>query len=86
MFIRINSIEYKHYTMAQTTTIVEQKQEVGGNYILPRNLEEAARMQNQHEWLKGGAEGLVLAPIDRNGPPLRVLDSATADGMYPGLL
>ena len=40
-------------------------------------------MQNQHEWLKGGADGLVLAPIDLNRSKMRVLDAATADGMGP---
>ncbi|OAA63431.1 hypothetical protein SPI_03594 [Niveomyces insectorum RCEF 264] len=60
----------------------EQKEEIGGRYFLPRSLEEAKRMQNQHEWLKGGAGGLVLAPIDLKGPPMRVLDAATADGYW----
>ncbi|UKZ81573.1 hypothetical protein TrVFT333_009345 [Trichoderma virens FT-333] len=60
----------------------DQKQEIGGRYFLPRNLEEAARMQNQHEWLKGGAGGLVLAPIDLGRQGMRVLDSATADGYW----
>lgn len=60
----------------------DQKQEIAGRYFLPRNLEEAARMQNQHEWLKGGAGGLVLAPIDLGRQGMRVLDSATADGKH----
>ncbi|KAL7782607.1 hypothetical protein V8C43DRAFT_195905 [Trichoderma afarasin] len=60
----------------------DQKQEIAGRYFLPRNLEEAARMQNQHEWLKGGAGGLVLAPIDLGRQGMRVLDSATADGYW----
>nr|ABV48724.1 methyltransferase [Trichoderma virens] len=60
----------------------DQKQEIGGRYFLPRNLEEAARMKNQHEWLKGGAGGLVLAPIDLGRQGMRVLDSATADGYW----
>jgi hypothetical protein len=33
----------------------EEKAEATGRYFLPRNVEEAERMQNQHEWLKGGA-------------------------------
>lgn len=61
----------------------EQKTEIAGRYFLPRNLEEAERMQNQHEWLKGGANGLVLAPIDLKRSGLRVLDAATADGTVP---
>lgn len=56
-------------------------EDVGSRYFLPRNVEEAQRMQNQHEWLKGGADGLVLAPIDLNRSKMRVLDAATADGM-----
>lgn len=58
-------------------------EDVGSRYFLPRNVEEAERMQNQHEWLKGGADGLVLAPIDLNRSKMRVLDAATADGMRP---
>lgn len=58
----------------------EEKAEATGRYFLPRNVEEAERMQNQHEWLKGGADGLVLAPIDLQRRGMRVLDSATADG------
>ncbi|KAF3389517.1 hypothetical protein F1880_003275 [Penicillium rolfsii] len=57
----------------------EQKKQVDGRYFLPRNVEEAERMQNQHEWLKGCANGLVLAPIDLKRPGMRVLDAATAD-------
>lgn len=58
----------------------EEKADATGRYFLPRNVEEAERMQNQHEWLKGGANGLVLAPIDPKREKLRVLDAATADG------
>ncbi|KAJ5693881.1 hypothetical protein N7536_004293 [Penicillium majusculum] len=60
----------------------EEKAEATGRYFLPRNVEEAERMQNQHEWLKGGADGLVLAPIDLQRRGMRVLDSATADGYW----
>jgi hypothetical protein len=60
-----------------------QKENIGGRYFLPRNVEEAERMQNQHEWLKGCANGLVLAPIDLGRRGMRVLDSATADGIVP---
>lgn len=58
----------------------EEKADATGRYFLPRNVEEAERMQNQHEWLKGGADGLVLAPIDLKRHGMRVLDAATADG------
>ncbi|KAJ6101981.1 hypothetical protein N7486_004408 [Penicillium sp. IBT 16267x] len=60
----------------------EKVEEVGSRYFLPRNVEEAERMQNQHEWLKGGANGLVLAPIDLTRPGMLVLDAATADGYW----
>ncbi|KAF4762285.1 hypothetical protein N7455_003216 [Penicillium solitum] len=60
----------------------EEKAEATGRYFLPRNVEEAERMQNQHEWLKGGADGLVLAPIDLQRRGMRVLDAATADGYW----
>ncbi|KAL4949371.1 hypothetical protein BDW69DRAFT_202891 [Aspergillus filifer] len=60
----------------------EQTKLVNGRYFLPRNVEEAERMQNQHEWLKAGANGLVLAPVDLNRSSMRVLDAATADGYW----
>ncbi|RFU32824.1 hypothetical protein B7463_g3513, partial [Scytalidium lignicola] len=59
-----------------------QKEDIGSRYFLPRNVEEAERMQNQHEWLKGCANGLVLAPINLERRGMRVLDSATADGYW----
>ncbi|PTU17402.1 hypothetical protein P175DRAFT_0445944 [Aspergillus ochraceoroseus IBT 24754] len=57
-------------------------QDVDQRYFLPRNVEEAERMRNQHEWVKACAGGLVLAPIDLNRRGLRVLDAATADGYW----
>ncbi|KAJ5665113.1 uncharacterized protein N7477_007561 [Penicillium maclennaniae] len=57
-------------------------EEVGKRYFLPRSVEEAERMQNQHEWVKGGANGLVLPPIDLSRSGMRVLDAATADGYW----
>ncbi|OKL56658.1 hypothetical protein UA08_08291 [Talaromyces atroroseus] len=60
----------------------EQKKDVAGRYFLPRNVEEAKRMQNQHEWVKGSAHGLILAPIDLKRSGMRVLDAATADGYW----
>lgn len=71
--------------MSQVSSAIvseDQKQEIGGRYFLPRNLDEAERMQNQHEWLKGSAGGLVQAPIDLGRQGMRVLDSATADGKH----
>ncbi|KAF9241487.1 hypothetical protein DTO013E5_8786 [Penicillium roqueforti] len=67
---------------SQAQAVDKNVEEVGSRYFLPRNLEEAERMQNQHEWLKGGANGLILAPIDLNRSGLRVLDAATADGYW----
>jgi hypothetical protein len=49
-------------------------------YILPHDVEEILRMQNQHEWVKGCADGLIKAPLDMTKKNLRVLDAATADG------
>lgn len=49
-------------------------------YILPHTRDEIERMQNQHEWVKGCAKGLLKAPLDQHKRGLRVLDSATADG------
>ncbi|PVI02637.1 hypothetical protein DM02DRAFT_701096 [Periconia macrospinosa] len=47
--------------------------------------EEVDRLANQHEVIKDALNGaLVVAPIDLLTTPLRILDSATADG--PGLL
>lgn len=42
--------------------------------------EEISRLSNQHDVIKDEMGGLILAPIDLS-QPLRVLDSATADGM-----
>ena len=67
--------------ISQAQPVDKNVEDVGSRYFLPRNLEEAERMQNQHEWLKGGANGLILAPIDLNRSGLRVLDAATADGI-----
>jgi len=63
-----------------STLTAEEKQDIGKRYFLPRSLEEAKRMQNQHEWVKGCSGGLVFAPLDIKAPGLRVLDAATADG------
>lgn len=51
-------------------------------YIMPDNQEEIDRLRNQHEWVKGSTGGVLLfAPLEHKGLPLKVLDSATADGM-----
>jgi len=51
------------------------------DYILESD-DEVKRLTNQHDVIKDemGPQGLVLAPIDLSGEPLRILDSATADG------
>ncbi|KAL1604783.1 hypothetical protein SLS60_004323 [Paraconiothyrium brasiliense] len=45
------------------------------------NDEEISRLSNQHDVLKDEMGKLVLAPIDLS-TPLRILDSATADGTW----
>ncbi|KAI9149061.1 N-methyltransferase verN [Paramyrothecium foliicola] len=86
-------IIYQVFLKMATTTAVtaepqsvpiatEHKEDLEERYVLPRSNAEAERMQNQHHWLKGGAGGLVLAPIDTQRKGLRVLDSATADGYW----
>jgi hypothetical protein len=68
-----------------TTTVNVQSQtelirDLKKRYILPHTRQEIERMQNQHEWVKACAKGLVKAPLDFERRDLRVLDSATADG------
>lgn len=44
--------------------------------------EEMSRLENQHSVIKDAMGGsLLLQPIDLSVGPLRILDSATADGM-----
>lgn len=50
------------------------------NYILASD-EEIARLSNQHEVIKDAMSALLLVPIDLSDKSLRILDSATADGM-----
>lgn len=49
-------------------------------YVLESE-EESSRLSNQHDIIKDEMGGLVLAPVDLS-KPLRILDSATADGTY----
>jgi hypothetical protein len=45
--------------------------------------EESSRLENQHFVIKDAMGGnLLLSPIDLSIGPLRILDSATADGKY----
>ncbi|KAF2686128.1 hypothetical protein K458DRAFT_387139 [Lentithecium fluviatile CBS 122367] len=53
----------------------------GSTYILESE-EEIIRLSNQHDLIKDEAEGLVLAPINLAAKPLRILNSATADGTW----
>lgn len=48
---------------------------------IEHNAAEITRLRNQHDWLKGSIGKLVLAPVDFSKPNLRILDSATADGI-----
>lgn len=43
----------------------------------------AKRLRNQHDVIKDAMGGLVLAPLDFAASPLKILDSATADGEIP---
>jgi hypothetical protein len=43
--------------------------------------EVMSRLSNQHDVIKDAMGGLVLAPINLSAKPLRILDSATADGI-----
>lgn len=52
------------------------------NTYFLKSEEEVSRLSNQHDIIKDGMNGLVLAPIDLS-KPLRVLDSGTADGKMP---
>jgi len=49
---------------------------------------EVKRLAYQHEILKDAMpdDQLLIVPVDANGSPLRVLDSATADGTSQPLL
>jgi hypothetical protein len=45
--------------------------------------EESSRLENQHFVIKNAmGSKLLLSPIDLSVGPLRILDSATADGKY----
>ncbi|KAF4635121.1 hypothetical protein G7Y89_g2978 [Cudoniella acicularis] len=44
--------------------------------------EEASRLENQHYVIKDAMGGLLLPPIDLSVGPLKILDSATADGTW----
>jgi hypothetical protein len=50
-------------------------------YIMASD-EESSRLANQHGVIKDAMGGLLLAPVDLSGSPLRILDSATADGQF----
>ncbi|KAK2753309.1 hypothetical protein FQN55_003438 [Onygenales sp. PD_40] len=44
--------------------------------------DELSRLANQHDVFKDEMGSLVLAPVDFSAGPLRILDSATADGTW----
>lgn len=56
-------------------------------YLLGDYTGEVDRLTKQHAFIKAGMnDTLVIAPINLTQPNLRILDSATADGMmtiYP---
>lgn len=64
--------------MTETST----EQSADYTYVMPHTTSEVQRLRNQHDWVKASMGGkLIFAPIEGE-QPLRVLDSATADGSY----
>lgn len=63
----VHALIYSHAMATQQT-----------NYVLESE-DEVSRLANQHEVIKDEMGSLVLAPIDLS-KPMRILDSATADG------
>ncbi|KAG9230918.1 hypothetical protein BJ875DRAFT_487491 [Amylocarpus encephaloides] len=61
--------------MATTTT-------AGDDGYFMASPEEMSRLENQHYIIKDAMGGLLLPPIDISVGPLRILDSATADGTW----
>jgi hypothetical protein len=54
-------------------------------YFMENNAKEAAeveRLTHQHEVIKDHMGSLILAPVDLSKPGLKILDSATADGIH----
>ncbi|KAL9119450.1 MAG: hypothetical protein Q9187_003997 [Circinaria calcarea] len=51
------------------------------DYILESD-DEMGRLSSQHEVIKDAMGGLLLVPVDLAAAPLRILDSATADGFW----
>ncbi|KAF2122851.1 putative methyltransferase SirN-like protein [Lophiotrema nucula] len=58
---------------------VSQEQE---KYFMEGNAAEIQRLSFQHEVLKNHIGALVLAPVEVSKGGLRILDSATADGLW----
>lgn len=55
------------------------------DYILESD-DEMGRLSNQHGVIKDAMGGLLLMPVDFSKGPLRILDSATADGTFENSL
>ncbi|KAI9857133.1 MAG: hypothetical protein M1813_008624 [Trichoglossum hirsutum] len=51
-------------------------------YSLPHDSAEVTRLRSQHEWFKSNIGQLVLAPLDKTRPNMKILDSGTADGYW----
>ncbi|KAI9767720.1 MAG: hypothetical protein M1839_004355 [Geoglossum umbratile] len=51
-------------------------------YSLPHDSAEVTRLRHQHEWFKSVVGQLVLAPLDKTRPNMKILDSGTADGYW----
>jgi hypothetical protein len=52
------------------------------NYDLGPDDQEIIRLSAQHEIMTAAYDKLILAPIDLSHPSLRILDSATANGLW----
>ncbi|PGH15367.1 hypothetical protein AJ80_05551 [Polytolypa hystricis UAMH7299] len=51
-------------------------------YVMGHEGDEVNRLRQQHLWLKHSMPQLILAPVDKSRPNLRILDSGTADGTW----
>ena len=61
------------------TKVAQENSKKEKEYMLD-NEEEMGRLSNQHAIFKDAMSGLLLVPVDLSAAPLRILDSATADG------
>jgi hypothetical protein len=56
-------------------------------YMMPDSSEEIGRLPNKQDWVKSiTADRLLFAPIEQKSAPVKVLDSANADGAWQQIL